>query len=89
MICREIRKISLIDLFSGAMFNLNSRNYFHKQILSKSRIYVFVANKENYLSGCKAPDKVFVCVEVLRPSQPNGVMSSAVSSPNHTFTRQA
>ena len=29
------------------------------------------------------------CVEVLRPSQPNGVMSSAVSLPNHTFTGQA
>ena len=32
---------------------------------------------------------VFVCVEVLRPSQPNGVMSSAVSLPNHTFPGQA
>ena len=31
----------------------------------------------------------FVCVEVLWPSQPNGVMSSAVSSPNLTFTGQA
>ena len=31
----------------------------------------------------------FVCVEVLWPSQPNGVMSSAVSLPNHTFTGQA
>ena len=31
----------------------------------------------------------FVCVEVLRPSQPNGVMSSADSLPNHTFTGQA
>ena len=30
----------------------------------------------------------FVCVEVLRPSQPNGVMSSMVSLPNHTFTGQ-
>ena len=30
-----------------------------------------------------------VCVEVLRLSQPNGVMSSAVSLPNHTFTGQA
>ena len=29
------------------------------------------------------------CVEVLRPSQPNGVMLSAVSLPNHTFTGQA
>ena len=26
-----------------------------------------------------------ICVEVLRPSQPNGVMSSAVSLPNHTL----
>ena len=36
---------------------------------------------DNYLLG-------FVCVEVFQPSQPNGVMSSAVSLPNHTFTRQ-
>ena len=35
------------------------------------------------------PLEDFVCVEVLRPSQPNGVMSSAVSLPNHTFTGQA
>ena len=37
------------------------------------------------------PLKVFVCVcvEVLRPSQPNDVMSSEVSLPNHTFTGQA
>ena len=32
---------------------------------------------------------LFVCVEVLRPSQSNGVMSSAVSLPNHTFIGQA
>ena len=32
---------------------------------------------------------LFVCVEVLRPSQPNGVMSRAVSLPIHTFTGQA
>ena len=31
----------------------------------------------------------FVRVEVLRPSQPNGVMSTAVSLPNHMFTGQA
>ena len=30
-----------------------------------------------------------VCVEVLRPSQPNGVMLSPVSLSNHTFTGQA
>ena len=32
---------------------------------------------------------LFVCVEVLLPSQPNGVMSSVVSLPNHTFTGKA
>ena len=30
-----------------------------------------------------------VCVEVLMPNQPNEVMLSAVSLPNHTFTGQA
>ena len=29
------------------------------------------------------------CVEVLRPNQPSGVMSSAVSFPNNMFTGQA
>ena len=37
----------------------------------------------------KGGDKYFVCVEVLWPSQPNGLMSSAVNLPNHTFTGQA
>ena len=32
---------------------------------------------------------LFDCVEVVRLSQPNGVMSSAVNLPNHTFTGQA
>ena len=32
---------------------------------------------------------LFVCVEILWPSQSNGVMSSVVSLPNHTFTGQA
>ena len=31
---------------------------------------------------------LFICVEALRPSQPNGVISNAVSLPTHTFTRQ-
>ena len=44
-----------------------------------------------YISRCHFWHAVnFVCcVEVLRPSQPNGVMSSVVSLPNHTFTGQA
>ena len=32
---------------------------------------------------------LLVCVEILWPSQLNGVMSSAVSLPSHTFTGQA
>ena len=32
---------------------------------------------------------IIVCVEVLRPSQPNGVMSSVVSLPHYSFTGQA
>ena len=37
----------------------------------------------------KSPLILFVCVEVLRPSQPNGVMSSMVSLPNHISIEQA
>ena len=32
---------------------------------------------------------LFVCVELLGPSQPNGVMSSVVSLSNHTCAGQA
>ena len=39
--------------------------------------------------GLGGPRCLFVCVEVLQPSQPNGVLSRAVSLPNHTFTGQA
>ena len=46
-------------------------------------------NKKNIFLICGAMVKVFVCDEVLWPSQPNGVMSSAVSLPNHTITGQA
>ena len=40
-------------------------------------------------TGPSFPASLLVCVEVLWPSQPNGVMSSAVSLPNHMFTGQA
>ena len=47
-------------------------------------------------TGCQYPfwgmlglNGQFVCVEVLWPSQPNGVMSSVVSLPNHTSSGQA
>ena len=47
-------------------------------------LYPYLLQGQQALPNCK-----FVCVEVLRPSQPNGVMSSTVSLPNHTFTGQA
>ena len=65
----------------------------------KGLTFFFYLSKKIYAMGThrKYLDKallmntlhIFVCVEVLRPSQPNGVMSSAVSLPNHTFTGQA
>ena len=58
--------------------------------------HIFRVNAINLVTCLSMPNGVdslnvclFVCVEVLRPSQPNGVMSSAVSLPNHTFTGQA
>ena len=42
---------------------------------------------QNVPMYCTTP-YVFVCIEVLRPSQPNRVMLSVVSLPNHTFTGQ-
>ena len=37
----------------------------------------------------KSNEQMFVCVVVLLPSQPNGVVLSMVILPNYTFTRQA
>ena len=42
-----------------------------------------------YMQTINSYNALFVCVEVLQPSQPNGVMSSVVSLPNHMFTGQA
>ena len=58
-----------------------------------SLAYCLVKSKKEkrkvYDSSIYHETKGFVCVEVLRPNQPNGVMSNAVSLPNHTFTGQA
>ena len=50
------------------------------------KVPVFVV-KKSILYGTNTGD--YVCVEVLRPSQPIGVRSSMVSLPNHTSTGQA
>ena len=46
-------------------------------------------NKNENKMNCNVRKCLFVYFEVLRPSQPKGVMSSAVSLHNHTFTGQA
>ena len=45
-----------------------------------------VAQSDARLTG---DQDILFCVEVLRPGQPRGVMSSTISLPNHTFTWQA
>ena len=50
---------------------------------------IIIKHFMNNMANLADDTLMFVCVEVLRPSQPNGVMSSAVSLPNHTFTGQA
>ena len=56
---------------------------------------MYKKNKINDICCCcdwqviSAESVSFVCVEILQPSQPNGVMSIPVSLPNQTFTGQA
>ena len=51
------------------------------------QIWLGEMGKNSLLENCEIG--LFVCVEVLRPSQRNGFMLSTVSLPNHTFTVQA
>ena len=46
--------------------------------------FCYLGDMLSAAGGCE-----FVCVEVFRPSEPNGVMMRTVSLPNHTFTGQA
>ena len=62
---------------------------FYMSVLSYDCVVNSICKKKKK-KNCKNSNFVrFVCVEVLRPSQPNGVMSSPASLPNHTFTGQA
>ena len=57
--------------------------------LKRKNLLSLVAN--SFLSEKNPFQKelLFVCVEVLWPSQPHGVMLSVDSLPNHSFTGQA
>ena len=63
---------------------IDTDNKAYLQISGVIHIKVFFTLHKNICYGYS-----FVCVEVLRPSQPNAVMSSAISLPNYTFTGQA
>ena len=60
--------------------------YLIPSLICRYEMYRLIWGFTEHICSCS---HIFVCVEVLRPSQPNGVMSSAVSLPNHTFTGQA
>ena len=82
MLLESINTVAIEQYFRykiSDLFNLYSKN-------GKFSEYLGYVRYNCYTLGIYT---VFVCVEVLRPSQPNGVMSSAVSLPNHTFTGQA
>ena len=61
----------------------------HLQLQNTARQLLSMLIGVDYIEMRQDTEVLFVCVEVLWPSQPNGVMSSAVSLPNHTFTGQA
>ena len=78
----------------------NSQKYLYNK-LYHSLVKFGRRQIDGIISYLYLTQNVFVCVcvaeggggrgavEVLRLSQPNGVMSSAVSLPNHAFTGQA
>ena len=61
----------------------------HLDLHCLQKVQIFVELERSVTVVKTLHEVLFVCVEVLRPSQPNGVMSSAISLPNHTFTVQA
>ena len=69
---KTVNEMTLNELVKGHFVNDSLNNW---ALNFKVNQYTFIAF-------------VCVCEEVIRPSQPNWVMSSTVSLPNHTFTRQ-
>ena len=72
-------------MFFFLFFDFCFLSFFINDAILKLRTVSFLPRNPKSMSV----NMVIVCVEVLRPSQPSGVISSAVSLPNHTFTGQA
>ena len=66
----------------------------NQDLLARKLTFFLIFSKETYVVGevlLMSTHNICLFVFVLRflrPSQPNGVMSSTVSLPNHTFTGQ-
>ena len=103
MFCGEIRKILCgYPLLSVAMSTGNhvvltsviktctSRVMAKKHLTAYSvqSVHGLWLQPTNITGLVKCTTFAFVCIEALRPNQPNGVISSAVNLP-HTFTGQA
>ena len=67
---------SMMDETSLELLTWNTCDFWQQKVS-----YCVIAKTEGQSGFC-------FCVEVLRPSQPNRVVLSAVSLPNHTFTGQ-
>ena len=83
----QLVKISSIEQFLVLKKNIWAWQSMEHDHLNK--LSVTFQQKDQCEIWWESAKFLFVCVEVLRPSQPSGVMSSAVSLPNHTFTGQA
>ena len=64
-----------LNEINASLQKLLSRNEQQKRLITNIELDLYFIDLVIY----------FICVEILRPSQPNRVMSSVVSLPNHTF----
>ena len=81
-----ITAMALFRLFFIQVSNTLSLIFIKKDVHQNLFVTLLLGSKAKTML---AQQCLFVCVGVLRPSQPNRVMSSVVSLPNHMFTGQA
>ena len=88
-----MKEVLLCTEFVSYFFLLMSKFQLTFSLPSRKHAYIILTPTPHSLlyskTGVYMGICLFVCVEVLRPSQPRGVMSSAFSLPNHMFTGQA
>ena len=91
--------MQIVSIFSGQISDYSSLNSLkvlkdnHRQSRQIFEYLVMCLKSDGWVAVClgwgfmaqSTQRGLFVCAEVLRPSQPNWVMSSAVSLPNHFY----